>query len=74
MLINYIKRKKYKTLRNIILVFIMIFTYIYIKIKDKYYCKNWDKGLNNTHINNNVSIYSCSINIPKEKCLIFQIY
>ena len=70
MLINYIKRKKYKTLRNIILVFIMIFTYIYIKIKDKYYCKNWDKGLNNTHINNNVSIYSCSINIPKEKCLI----
>ena len=43
---------------------------IYISIQKEYYCKDWAKGLNNTFINNNKNIYPCSINIPKEKCLI----
>jgi hypothetical protein len=43
--------------------------FIYITYKDQYYCKNWSKGLNNTYINNDPSIYPCSINIPK-KCII----
>ena len=47
-----------------------LFIYIYINIKDKYYCKNWDLGLNNTYIINDESIYPCSINIPKKKCFI----
>jgi hypothetical protein len=43
--------------------------FIYITYKDQYNCKNWSKGLNNTYINNDPSIYPCSINIPK-KCII----
>jgi hypothetical protein len=42
----------------------------FIKHIENYYCKDWSKGLNGTYINNDESKYSCSINIPKEKCLI----
>ena len=38
--------------------------------KNKYYCKNWDKGLNNTYIINDKAIYPYSIDIPKENCLV----
>jgi hypothetical protein len=44
--------------------------YIIIQNKEDYYCKDWDKGLNNSYINNDPSIYPCKINIPKDKCLI----
>ena len=43
---------------------------IVIKNKDDFYCKDWDKSLNNTYINNDPSLYLCKINIPKNKCLI----
>ena len=43
---------------------------IYKNNKDKYFCKNWDRGLNNSIISNNKSLYLCSIIIPKNKCLI----
>ena len=43
---------------------------IYIDTKQKYYCKDWSKGLNESFIDNNKTKYSCSINIPSEKCLI----
>ena len=49
---------------------ISLFIIIYINYKDLYYCRNWDRGLNNTYILNDKSIFSCSINIPKKKCLI----
>jgi len=68
-LIN-IKKKKYANSFLILLILAYIYLAIYINNKDKYYCKDWDKSLNNTYINNNKSIYSCSVNIPKEKCLI----
>ena len=58
----------------ILLILAYIYLAIYINNKDKYYCKDWDKSLNNTYINNNKSIYSCSVNIPKEKCLIFILF
>ena len=68
-LIN-IKKNKYANSFLILLILTYIYLTIYINNKDKYYCKDWDKSLNNTYINNNKSIYSCSVNIPKEKCLI----
>ena len=68
-LIN-IKKNKYANSFLILLILAYIYLAIYINNKDKYYCKDWDKSLNNTYINNNKSIYSCSVNIPKEKCLI----
>ena len=43
---------------------------LYIKNKNKYYWKNWDKGLNNTYIINDKAIYPYSIDIPKENCLV----
>jgi hypothetical protein len=39
-------------------------------LKDKYHCKNWDKSLNNTYIDNNITIYPCKIYIPAYGCLI----
>jgi hypothetical protein len=48
-----------------------IFTSIFIfKNKDNFFCKDWDKGLNNTYIENNSSKYPCKMKIPKSKCLI----
>ena len=38
--------------------------------EDKYFCKDWAKGLNGSYIINDKNIYSCSINIPHKKCLI----
>ena len=38
--------------------------------KDKYFCKNWDRGLNNSFISNNETLYPCSIVIPNKRCLI----
>jgi hypothetical protein len=68
LILKIIFKKKYFSLIMIIVSILMIFSLIYYKYKDKYFCKNWDKGLNNTYIDNNPSIYPCSINIPK-KCL-----
>ena len=39
-------------------------------IKYDYYCKDWNKSLNNSYINNDPSLYPCKINIPNNKCLI----
>lgn len=41
-----------------------------INNKEYYYCKDWDKSLNNSYINNDPSLYPCKIQIPKNKCLI----
>ena len=68
LILKNILKKKYFSLIMIIVSILMIFSLIYYKYKDKYFCKNWNKGLNNTYIDNNPSIYPCSINIPK-KCL-----
>ena len=67
-----IKNKKY-----IIILFIFIFIFVFfiflifkINLKDKYFCKNWSMGLNNTYINNNSTIYPCEITIPTSKCFV----
>ena len=62
-------KKKFKRLKFFIIQIIIILS-ILINFKNKYYCKNWDRGLNNTFIDNNNSIYPCKIIIPKYNCLI----
>ena len=64
------KKRKYFISFLITLFFCIISIIIILKNKDNYYCKDWDKGLNNTYINNDKSIYPCKINIPKKNCLI----
>ena len=65
-----IKKRKYSNSLLIIIIINYLYITIYIKNKDNYFCKNWDKSLNNTYISNNKTKYSCAINIPKKKCLI----
>ena len=68
--INLFKKHKFFHLTQLLVVMNLLFILIYFNNKHKYYCKDWSKGLNETYINNNKTIYSCSINIPQEKCLI----
>ena len=65
-----IKKKKIIPFTFIISFFLLVFILIIFKYKDEYYCKNWDKSLNNTYINNDKFIYPCSIQIPKKRCFI----
>lgn len=67
-IIYIMKNKIYKLI--LILIIFQTIIYIYIKFKNNYYCLNWEKGLNGTAINNDISIYPCSIKIPKKRCLI----
>lgn len=44
----------------------IIFVYIYKTIiSDFFGCKDWERGLNNTSIDNNDKKYGCLIKIPK---------
>ena len=70
LIIKLIQKKHFFIIKFILLIISIIFIYNYIKSIDKYLCINWNKSLNNTIIDNNNTIYSCSINIPKKKCLI----
>ena len=70
LIIYLLKKKKYLKLFAISFLIILSMLIFFIKHIENYYCKDWSKGLNGTYINNDESKYSCSINIPKEKCLI----
>ena len=63
-------KKKFSLICFISLLFLLKSINIIIKNKEDYYCKDWDKGLNNSYINNDPSLYPCKIKIPKNKCLI----
>ena len=63
-----IKNKKF--LFFIIINLTLLYCFIHINNKEKYLCKNWDRGLNNSIISNNKTLYPCKIAIPKRKCLI----
>ena len=67
---SLIQKRKFFLLSSITIIFSIISMIIIIKNKDDYYCKDWDKGLNNTYINNDPSVYPCQIKIPKNKCFI----
>ena len=68
--INLFKKQKYFHLAQLSIILSLLYILIYINNKHKYYCKDWSKGLNDSYIDNNETIYSCSISIPQEKCLI----
>ena len=63
-----IKKKKYLIFITINLI--LLYCFIHINNKEKYFCKNWDRGLNNSIISNNKTLFPCTIAIPKRKCLI----
>ena len=65
-----LRNKKYFIIKILVAIFIITFIFTYINNIDKYLCNNWNKSLNNTSIDNNHTIYSCSIDIPKKYCLI----
>ena len=67
-ILKYKKNKKYKIIIITLLFFFFFFNSF--GLKEKYHCKNWDRGLNNTYIDNNSTIYSCKIDIPTYKCFI----
>ena len=66
--IHIIKNKKIKII--VILFITMSFIAIFSNVKNKYNCVNWNKGINNTIIDNDNPIYPCKIRIPKKRCLI----
>ena len=70
LIIINIQKRKYSRSFLIIIIITYLFNSVFIKNKDNYYCKDWDKSLNNSYISNDKNIYSCEVNIPKKKCLI----
>ena len=59
---------KYRNKKILLLVFIIFFFIfcIYNNYIKKYLnCEDWDKGLNNTYIHNDINIYNCQIVLPK---------
>ena len=70
LIINFIKKKQYLKLFIFSCLIIVLSSLFFFKHIENYYCKNWARGLNGTFINNDESLYSCSIDIPKNKCLI----
>ena len=62
------QRKKYIAISLALTIIITFFIIYTIKIKDKVKCKNWEFGFNNTKINNDKSLYPCSIIIPNHSC------
>ena len=62
--------KNKKLLFFIIINLSLLYCFIHINNKEKYFCKNWDRGLNESIISNNKTLYPCTVAIPKRKCLI----
>ena len=58
-----IKNKIFVFLYLSFLIFLFFFYIYFIHINLS--CKDWPKGLNNTYIDNNKTIYGCQIKIPK---------
>ena len=69
-MIKLCRIKKYYLFIQLLIIFSLLSIFIFFNSKHKYYCKDWAKGLNGSYIINDKNIYSCSINIPHEKCLI----
>jgi hypothetical protein len=69
LIIKFIKNlfQKSKYIIEFLFLSTFLFLIILFKIyqKNHFYCNNWDKGLNNTYIDNYSKDYPCKINIPK---------
>ena len=72
--IKFIKNLFQKSKYIIAFLFLSIFLFFIIifKIyqKNHFFCNNWEKGLNNTYIDNYSKDYPCKINIPKNNTCI----
>ena len=69
LLFYIIKKKKsfiYSFIYTFSIIFIIYYFYVFIYFK-RFNCDDWGKGLNETSIINNKSIYGCQIKFPK-KC------
>lgn len=64
-LIIYSKKKK-SIIYYLIISFFLLFLIYRIFINKQIKCDDWDKGLNNTYIDNNIEKYGCQIRTPKE--------
>ena len=64
-LIIYSKNKK-SVIYYLALLFVVLFLIYKIFIHKQIICDDWDKGLNNTYIDNNIKQYGCQIRLPKE--------
>ena len=62
----YLIKKNNKKLIFFYLIFLIIILIVYLYyINSLLICKDWQKGLNNTYIENNYNKYGCQIRIPK---------
>ena len=62
----YLIKKKKKFIIFVYIVFLIVFLFMYYYYISHFLgCKDWEKGLNNTYIENNINKYGCQIKIPK---------
>jgi len=62
----YLLKTKNNILLSIYLGFLFVFLFFYYYyISSALGCKDWEKGLNNTYIENNEDKYGCQIKLPK---------
>ena len=68
-IIKLIREKEY---RKLVIIFLIIAIIIFLyKTIPNFSCENWDRGLNNTFIDNDLNKYACKIVTPrKNKCMI----
>ena len=64
-LLYLIKKKKIKIIYIFLLILIILSFNIKYLIKNLLNCNEWNKGLNNTYIENDINKYGCNIKIPK---------
>ena len=64
-LIFLIRKKRKKLIYIYLSLLIIFFFYYYYYISNFLGCKDWQKGLNNTYIENNINKYGCQIRFPK---------
>ena len=70
LIIKLSRHNKYDRIIRFNFIILLLIISIYFNFRNYYLCKDWAKGLNETFINNDNNIYSCSIIIPQQKCLI----
>ena len=65
-IILYLKKKKKYKIILIYLLILIVFSFIIKYLIIEYLiCNDWNRGLNNTYIENNINKYGCNIKIPK---------
>ena len=59
------KNKKKEAIIYIFIVLVLIIIYYCFFLRIYLNCNDWSRGLNNTYIENNSSVYACQIQFPK---------